>query len=133
MKKPPSIASHRDCTSKFCLAHPISLSQHRARHCETCNKESTCGDISIDHRPVVDILRSGALPLLRITRKENEPSKVTIELCNSRPDTAHYVAISHVWADGLSNSEANSLSHCQLARLGRMLDPFAEAGKRPLV
>ncbi|KAL9071181.1 MAG: hypothetical protein Q9161_004358 [Pseudevernia consocians] len=133
MKKPPSIASHRDCTTKFCLVHPISLSQHRTHHRETCNNESTCRDISIDHRPVLDILRSGALPLLRISNKENEPSKVTIELCNSRTNTAHYVAISHVWADGLSNSEANSLPHCQLARLGRMLDPFAEAGKRPLV
>ncbi len=71
--------------------------------------------------------------LLRITTRENEPNRVTLELCSSGTDTAHYVAISHVWADGLGNSEANSLPHCQLARLGRMLDPFAEDGKRPLV
>ena len=133
MKKPPSVASHRDCTTKCCLAHPVSLSQHRTRHCEACSNENTCADISIDHRPVVNILRSGALPLLRITSQKNEPNRVTLELCSSGTDTAHYVAISHVWADGLGNSEANSLPQCQLARLGRMLDPFAEAGKRPLV
>ncbi len=133
MKKPPNVASHRDCTAKCCLAHPISLSQHRTHHCEACSNESTCADISVDHRPVVDILRSGALPLLRITSQENEPNRVTLELCSSGTDSAHYVAISHVWADGLGNSEANSLPHCQLACLGRMLDPFAEAGKRPLV
>ncbi len=64
MKKPPSVASHRACTAKCCLAHPISLSHHRTHHCEACSNESTCADISVDHRPVVDILRSGALPLL---------------------------------------------------------------------
>lgn len=134
IKKPSTIASHRDCTAKFCLAHSVSLSQYRTRHCEDCTDESTCQAIFInDYRPVVDILRSGKLPLLRITSKENEPSKVTIDLTSSGTDTAGFVVISHVWADGLGNPEANSLPHCQLARLGKMLDPFAEAGKRPLV
>ena len=134
MKKPPTVADHRDCNAESCLAHSICLSQHRTRHCEACTDESTCQDVFIDdYWRVVEILRSGKLPLLRITSQENEPSKVTIELSSSGTDTAQYVAISHVWADGLGNPEANSLPHCQLARLGKMLDSFAEAGKRPLV
>lgn len=133
MKKPQGVANHQKCTTKVCLAHSMSLSQYRTRHCEACTDEIKCKDVSIDHQPVVDILRSGALPLLRITNKENEPSKVTVGLSSSGTEPAHYVAISHVWADGLGNSEANSLPNCQLARLGRMLDPFAEDGRRPLV
>ncbi|CAD6578955.1 MAG: hypothetical protein ASARMPREDX12_009029 [Alectoria sarmentosa] len=133
MKKLPGIANHRDCTESVCRTHSVSLSQHRTRHCETCANENKCEYVSIDYRPVVDILRSGALPLLRITSKQNNPSKVAVQLSSSGTDATPYVAISHVWADGLGSSSANSLPQCQLARLGRMLDPFAEAGARPLV
>ena len=133
MKKPTGVANHQNCTEKCCFAHSMSLSQHSTRHCETCTDENECKDISIDHQPVVDILRSGALPLLRITTKKDQPSKVTVALASSGTEMAHYVAISHVWADGLGNAEANSLPSCQLIRLGKMLDPFAEAGRRPLV
>ena len=133
MKKPPGLSNHRNCTEKVCLAHSMSLSQHMTRHCEACTDEHRCEEISVDHRPVVDILRSGAIPLLRIDLKENEPSKVSVEVFSSGADTAPYVAVSHVWADGLGNPSANSLPHCQLARLGNMLDPFSETGKRPLV
>lgn len=133
IKKPTGIANHQNCTEMCCFAHSISLSQHRTRHCEACTDESECKDISVDHQPVVDILRSGALPLLRITTKENDRSKVTVELASSGTEMARYIAISHVWADGLGNSKANSLPNCQLARLGKMLDPFAEAGRRPLI
>ena len=133
MKKLPGIANHRDCTESVCRTHSVSLSQHRTRHCETCANENKCEYVSIDYRPVVDILRSGALPLLRITPKQNNPSKVAVHLSSSGTDATSYVAISHVWADGLGSSSANSLPQCQLARLGRMLDPFAEADARPLV
>ncbi|CAF9922237.1 hypothetical protein IMSHALPRED_005632 [Imshaugia aleurites] len=133
MKKPAGVASHCYCNTTFCLAHSISLSQHTTRHCEACTDENTCDDISIDHRPVVNILRSGALPLLRITSKEDESSRANVDLSNSGTDEIPYVAISHVWADGLGNRSANSLPNCQLARLGNMLDQFSEDGKRPLV
>ena len=133
MKKPAGVAKHQKCTTKCCFAHSMNLSQHRTRHCEACTDESECKDISIDHQPVENILLSGALPLLRITTKKNEPSKVTVELTSSGTEMPHYIAISHVWADGLGNAEANSLPNCQLLRLGKMLDPFAEAGRRPFV
>ena len=133
MKKPTGVADHQRCTTKFCLAHSMSLTQHLTRHCWTCTNENECEDVSIDHQPVVDILRSGSLPLLRITTKKNGPSKATVELISSGTEMTQYVAISHVWADGLGNAEANSLPNCQLIRLGEMLDPFAEAGRRPLI
>ena len=133
MKKPPGVANHQKCTAECCLAHSMSLTQHRTRHFQACTDEANCVDVSIDQRLVANILRSGVLPLLRITTKKNAPSKVTVELTSSGTEMARYVAISHVWADGLGNAEANSLPHCQLARLGRMLDPFAEGGRRPLV
>lgn len=134
MKKPAGIASHRGCNAERCLAHSISLSQHRTRHCEACTDVNACEDITIDHRPVVDILYAGALPLLRINSVEGEPSKVTVDLSSSGTDeTVPYMAISHVWADGLGNPSANSLPSCQLTRLGNMLDRFSEDGKRPLV
>ena len=133
MKKPESVANHRACTTNHCLAYSTSLPQHKTRHCMSCTNESACEDITINIRLLDDILRSGALPLLQITSKDNEPSKVTVELLSSKIENARYVAISHVWADGLGNPSANSLPNCQLARLGEMLEPFVEGGRRPLV
>ncbi|KAF6230812.1 hypothetical protein HO173_010928 [Letharia columbiana] len=133
MKKPPSMANHRVCTSKCCFAHSLSLSQYKMRHSEACTNETKCErkPISIDQQPVVDIYRSGTVPLLQFTVNDNEPSKVILKLSSSGTDTTHYVAISHVWSDGLGNDGTNSLPHCQLAHLARMLDLFAEAGKQP--
>ena len=49
-------------------------------------------------------------------------------------DSTAYVALSHVWADGLGNSEETALPRCQLSRLKAWidtLDPEWEDGSTP--
>ena len=43
-----------------------------------------------------------------------------LEIISSQPDS-HYVALSHVRADGLGNPHANALPRCQLLRLQSLL------------
>ncbi len=133
MKKPLSKLHHRNCTEDRCVAHSINLSQYRTRHCEDCDEGTFCEDVSIDNHPIMNILQSGALPLLLIKRRIDEPRKVSVELCSSASKGNNYVAISHVWADGMGNPDANSLPQCQLVRLSDIVDSMDDGGQRAMI
>lgn len=133
MKKPLSKLDHRNCTEDRCVAHSTNLSQYRTRHCEGCDEGGICEDVSIDNQPIMNILQSGALPLLLIKRRIDEPRKVSVELCSSENKGNNYVAISHVWADGMGNPNANSLPECQLARLSDIVDSMDDDGQRAMI
>ncbi|MDI1486487.1 MAG: hypothetical protein OHK93_005717 [Ramalina farinacea] len=72
------------------------------------------------------ILRNGDIPLIAMDTSTS-PSQMEVvrykeqsEYCND------YVAISHVWSDGLGNPKANSLPRCQLDHIQHLvnkLDP----------
>lgn len=60
------------------------------------------------------LLRSQKIPLLNITQTDEDLESLQVEVVAHTPDT-RYVAISHVWADGLGNPMGNSLPTCQLS------------------
>ncbi|KAL8961202.1 MAG: hypothetical protein Q9193_002204, partial [Seirophora villosa] len=74
----------------------------------------------IDEKLLVDCLEKGCLPLLRI-REETDLDEMTVEVIASTDSTC-YVALSHVWADGLGNPKATALPRCQLSRLKWLVD-----------
>ena len=133
MKKPLSKLHRRNCTEDRCVAHLINLSRYRTRHCEGCDAGEICEEFSIDDQPIMNILQTGALPLLLIKRRIYEPCKVSVELCSSANIGNNYVAISHVWADGMGNPKANSLPQCQLARLSDVVDSMDDDGQRAMI
>ena len=130
MKKPPIKLLHRACTEDRCVAHSINLPQYNTKHCEGCEH---CEDVPTDNKPIMDILQSGELPLLLIKRKNDEPCKVSVELCSTADRGKNYVAISHVWADGIGNPEANSLPQCQLVRLSDIVDGMNDGDQRAAI
>ncbi|KAK0509186.1 hypothetical protein JMJ35_008557 [Cladonia borealis] len=133
MKKPLSKPHHRNCTEDRCVAHSVNLSQYRTRHCEGCDEGGICEDVSIDNQPIMNILQSGALPLLLLKRRIDEPRKVSVELCSTANTGDNYVAISHVWSDGMGNPNANSLPQCHLARLSDIVDSMDDGGQRAMI
>ena len=60
---------------------------------------------------VIELLEKGRIPLVKITETKAGPLVLDIvpATMNSR-----YVAVSHVWSDGLGNKEGNSIYDCQL-------------------
>ena len=130
MKKPLSKIHHRNCTEDRCVAHSINLSQYKTKHCKGCEG---CEDVLIDNKPIMNILQSGELPLLLLKRRIDEPRKVSVELCSTAERGNNYVAISHVWADGMGNAEANSLPQCQLARLSDIVDSMDDGDQRAAI
>ena len=65
----------------------------------------------------------GSLPLLKIV-KGRDLSTFSVEVVPSQTDTT-WVAVSHVWADGLGNPRRNALPRCQLLHLNAMVQALA--------
>lgn len=108
--------SHRTCDTQQCMAYQNDLGQYQTQH---VSKECDCAELSIDSDALYDILRTGALPLIRVGRSKTL-GELCVEIVASQP-TSRYVALSHVWADGLGNPYANALPHCQLSNLEKII------------
>lgn len=59
------------------------------------------------------------MPLVTATFEKDESCEV--RLVPRRPKST-YVAISHVWSDGLGNLKENAIPYCQLIRLSHLID-----------
>ncbi|KAL9584816.1 MAG: hypothetical protein Q9212_001883 [Teloschistes hypoglaucus] len=103
---------HQECTDQECRANQIVMGRYRTKHQrDGCQ----CTDFHVDLEEVIRILSRDQLPLLRIT-PGSHPDGICIDVDEATPDKK-YVAISHVWADGLGNPYSNSLPQCQLQYL----------------
>ncbi|PWW79733.1 hypothetical protein C7212DRAFT_349439 [Tuber magnatum] len=108
--------SHSNCAAQQCFANHVDESTYQTQHVEWCRG---CEHISIDVEKVAEVIGRGKTPIVSINLldADNDHTDIQLEVATSVP----YVAISHVWAQGLGNARANSLSRCQLARIKRMV------------
>ncbi len=106
--------SHKACSPDACIARNINESTYETKHVEPdCHCESVTAPVD----QVKDILEGGDIPVILI--KENGNGKILgLEAMSNRK--VKYIAISHVWADGLGCTTGNSLPTCQLLRLQRV-------------
>ena len=109
--------SHHACDRYTCRAGTSMAANHMPRH---VNDYCECQFLLIDEARLVECLEKGSLPLLRI-KEEAVTGEMSVEVVASSGSTS-YIALSHVSADGLGNSEATALPHCQLSRLKTWID-----------
>ena len=108
---------HSSCDEHRCRAGDSRISGQVTRHVyDSCG----CDFFYIDEKALIDCLEKGCLPLLRLKEVENL-GEMSIEIVPSTKSTS-YVALSHVWVDGLGNYTATALPHCQLSRLKGLID-----------
>ncbi|KAL2853185.1 hypothetical protein BJX68DRAFT_234159 [Aspergillus pseudodeflectus] len=105
--------THDACEKTECKADNIDESTYVTRHVqEDCN----CLHVGADVDQLHAILHDGRIPVVKITpcgEDELGKRRFTVKVVKKR-SSQPYVAVSHVWADGLGNPHANSLPHCQL-------------------
>lgn len=113
---PPKLyASHDSCMETACTATRIVPSTYKLSHAnEGCN----CDLVFTDHNKLASILTQGSLPLLHISTS-NSPDGVLTDI-RAHEANESFVALSHVWAEGLGNPFDNALHSCQLTRLSEM-------------
>ena len=121
--------THQRCGKDRCLAHQVDLDEYQLQHTK---QDCDCGgELSIDPLLLRDVLLKSpnSLPLLRIN-SSCETDELSIEIVPSEENT-QYVALSHVWADGLGNARRNALARCQVSRLGKLCKALNAAENQP--
>lgn len=106
---------HGMCNHRKCVAYQTDLENYATQH---VIMDCKCRDLYVDMSSLNAVLTAGGLPLLRI-REAETLDQLSVEIVTSQSDT-RYLALSHVWADGLGNAKANALPRCQLLRLSRL-------------
>ncbi len=116
LRQPESPSRHQSCSKQKCTAYQNNRERYTTQHCiDDCK----CADLSVNTGALEDTLMKGQIPLLRVIKGQSI-ADLRLEILSSQPDS-QYVALSHVWADGLGNPHANALPRCQLLRLQSLL------------
>jgi hypothetical protein len=117
----PGIKDHSRCNSNTCAVHHDSMNRqgmlHRSVDCD-------CNMVEVDMAAVNGCLEGGTFALLQVIG-EDDPATTRVEVVSSA--RCHpYVALSHVWVDGLGNPAANALPRCQVAYVARAIKQLQE-------
>lgn len=111
-----------------CGAYQIVESAYKTAHNPGGSSNCQCEFVYASQSELSQILLGPAkgIPLVQTTNPERDPTdqrlyvKLTPSRTTARPDSADWVAISHVWSDGLGNNKENGIPLCQFNRLCRL-------------
>ncbi|TVY64226.1 hypothetical protein LSUE1_G007607, partial [Lachnellula suecica] len=111
---------HSRCTEKSCSSYQINMGDYQRKH---QHGDCTCEELVVNDGDLTGILlKDGKYPMLRF---KGDMRNLDYEIVESSPNTP-YVAISHVWADGLGNPIANSLHRCKIYHLQGLVKAVLE-------
>ena len=116
---------HTRCDQQVCLANQIDSSTYQTLHVE---EGCTCAHLDILASKIIDIIANNGIPLITINVSDG-PGELALEVSQFRPGQC-YVALSHVWSDGMGNAVTNSLPQCQIRRLKALLDELTWSNGR---
>ncbi|KIX03036.1 uncharacterized protein Z518_06586 [Rhinocladiella mackenziei CBS 650.93] len=138
---PPTVKKdHSRCSMKRCAANdvlddtyvtahrPLDISFMHAHIPKMITKRMSCkcgGHLGPDMEKLNAIIRDGNIPVISVSCARNLPNgkwddSLDLQVVAYEPNTP-YVAISHVWSDGLGNPKENTLFICQLKALRTQL------------
>ncbi|KAG4291533.1 HET domain-containing protein [Fusarium proliferatum] len=106
---------HSKCTTEKCVGYQMDESTYETKH--LFDRDCDCEFISLSHgfeaNLVLYCVRRGGTPLIRI----DWPFFRIFQMGVDDGPTPPYVAISHVWSEGMGNPRENALPRCQLSNL----------------
>lgn len=126
LRKRQDVRKHQGCSNENCevtiLNHPDLYKQ---KHLETC---SGCIDVVSPIEDVSKIIENGGIPVMKVSRSPSNLSTspgfaedLILEVVDAKSYVGKhqpkYVAISHVWVDGLGHEHGNSIPMCQLEQI----------------
>jgi hypothetical protein len=100
-----------ECSNRHCSLYQLDQESYETKHTEDCPE---CKEMHVEADELLAILVRRQIPLVAaISEKETQ---TTIKL-QPHLGTTPYLALSHVWADGLGNLARNGIPRCQMLRL----------------
>jgi len=101
---------HSCCTETECLSNAMS-EDDEPKHTET---NCSCPILHAPEDQMVRVIEEGDIPILQI--KKTPDGALTFKTYKLSGG-CKYIALSHVWADGLGCAKSNSITTCQLDRI----------------
>ena len=102
------------CNEFECSFRKINNNTYVTAHADGCT-QADCDIKAVKREELFRILDRGMIPLITTAAPTKENTE--IPLVERESQETDYVAISHVWSDGLGNLEDNAMPQCQLNRL----------------
>ncbi|OSD04598.1 hypothetical protein PYCCODRAFT_1363918 [Trametes coccinea BRFM310] len=99
---------HQHCTGNSCKFYTIDIPSYVPRHADDA---CSCSSVKPLLQGVTDLLAEDTIPVVVFDGAQ---------LVVKRSSEVPYVAISHVWADGLGSTTEDGLPSCQIARVSRL-------------
>ncbi|EPS45971.1 hypothetical protein H072_21 [Dactylellina haptotyla CBS 200.50] len=111
--------THKDCDKFYCRARQVNETTYEPKHVR--GKDDCSGHIWIDTHLVASIIKDGKVPVFKW-----DSSTKTVEIAGSNLLRRGYasppfVAISHVWSDGMGNPDGNGLLECKLNEIQELV------------
>lgn len=114
---------HEGCKESECARNNIDPRTYKTRHIdETCQ----CDFIRPNLAQVLSIIDQGRIPV--ILPRENS----VLDVLSHDPSTqGRYVAVSHVWVDGLGSATERGLPTCQIEKITKLVLAASESSRTP--
>ncbi|OJD32180.1 het domain protein [Diplodia corticola] len=108
---------HAQCSQTACNADQINEATYETSHVDAACK---CAFVGPARSDILSILDSGKIPVVVLPHSlDGARSDIVLQAIPSK-DSTGWIAISHVWSDGLGNAVENKLPLCQLRKLRRI-------------
>ena len=129
LKPLEDMSMHENCfETQACSAYTVDMSDYTTKHVD---KDCSCSMVYVPQDKLLNILRAGGIPIVSIKdMPEDWPNgqrQVRLDVRSAYQgvfswERMHpYIAISHVWKDGLGNPAGNGLPSCQLLQIQRFV------------
>jgi hypothetical protein len=114
---------HRSCTIDACIVHNINPVEYKPAHTEP---NCTCQNVKPDISHIFRILDRGEIPTISFV-----PSDGSLDMrvtgFSEDTSTRRYIAISHVWSDGIGSTTEDGIPLCQAQKLCKIMEPDKES------
>ncbi|KAK4553489.1 hypothetical protein LTR86_009546 [Recurvomyces mirabilis] len=116
----PKTKDHGNCVGEVCVASQYNMDKQSLVH--RCGKHD-CGLIFVDEEVMQATFDDGHFGLLRFSGLETMET-LSMDVV-SHKDESEYIALSHVWADGLGNPNSNALPRCQMEHVAKCAEQLS--------
>ncbi|KAF2103073.1 hypothetical protein NA57DRAFT_72058 [Rhizodiscina lignyota] len=113
---------HMACSAEACTAYQTGDNFEAAHVLSGCD----CRMVGPQMDEIIRILEEGDIPIIQINYMQKGMTRSAFFNVRKSQSLNDYIAISHVWADGLGNMRENSIPQCQLDLLHHALTDAEE-------
>jgi len=85
--------------------------------------QCSCGLVHVPYDKLIKVLQKGQTPLIDIKFSSGGEIELVIHPMSA---SSIYIAISHVWSDGLGNPLSNALPRCQLSKIDKYVQSIQD-------